>query len=132
MRLHGECHVVEDGEIREQRCDLERAGKTELAAAIGRQRGDVVTAESDAAGVRSELARELADQCALARTIWSDDGMKLAGGDKERNVVGRYDAAEAFAHVLDMQQSLSPDLHPPAHRRFRPVRTPPRAERPDP
>ena len=33
MRLHGECHVVEDGEIREQRCDLERAGKTELAAA---------------------------------------------------------------------------------------------------
>ena len=33
MRLHGERHVVEDGEIREQRSDLERAGEAELAAA---------------------------------------------------------------------------------------------------
>src|SRR5436190_13001079 len=87
MCLHGERHIVEDGEIREQRGDLERAGEAELAAPIGGQRGDVVAAEMDAADVGREFARQLADQRALARAVWPDDGMKLAGRYQERNVV---------------------------------------------
>ena len=132
MRLHGERHIVEDGEIREQRGDLERAGEAELAAPIGRQRGDVVAVEMDAAGVGRELARELADQRALARAVRPDDGVQLAGGHNERNVIGRDDAAEAFAQVFDAQQSISHDAHPEAHRRFRRVRTARRAGRSDP
>jgi hypothetical protein len=46
MRLHRERDIVENGEVGEQRGDLERAGKAELAAAIGRQGGDVVSAET--------------------------------------------------------------------------------------
>ena len=37
VRLHGERHVVERGEVEKQRGDLERAREPELAAAIGRQ-----------------------------------------------------------------------------------------------
>ena len=37
MRLHRERHVVERGEVAEERGDLERAREPELAAALGRQ-----------------------------------------------------------------------------------------------
>src|SRR3954469_5125998 len=51
MRLQRERLIVEDGKIREQRGDLERAGEAELAAAIGGQRGDIVASEMYAAYV---------------------------------------------------------------------------------
>src|SRR6516165_12541062 len=78
MGLHGERHVVEDGEIEEQRGDLERAGEAELAAAVGRQGGHVAAFETDAPGIGGDLAGELADQRGLAGAVRADDGVKLA------------------------------------------------------
>src|SRR6516162_1997269 len=78
MGLHGERHVVEDGEIEEQRGDLERAGKTELAAAVGRQGRHVAAFETDASGIGGDLAGELADEGGLAGAVRPDDGVKLA------------------------------------------------------
>src|SRR6476661_3135211 len=131
MCLHGKRNIVEDGKIRKQRGDLERAGEAELAAPIGGQRGDVVAAEMDAADVGRELSGQLADQRALARAVRPDDGMKLAGGYQERNIVRRDDTAEAFAQVLDMQQGLSHGVRPKACRRSHRVRTTRRAGRSD-
>jgi hypothetical protein len=37
MGLHRQRHIVERGEIRKQRCDLERARETERAAIMARQ-----------------------------------------------------------------------------------------------
>ena len=107
MRLHGERHVVERGEIGKQRGDLERAGEPEPAAAIGRQRGDVAAAEANAAGVGRELADELADQRGLAGAVRPDDGVQLALRHVERDGIGGDHAAEAFAQALDLQERVS-------------------------
>ena len=123
MRLHRERDVVERGEIEEQRGDLERAREPELAAAVGRQRGDVVAVETDAAGVGRDLAGELADQRGLAGAVRADDGVQLARRHVERDVVGGDDAAEALAQAVDLQQRLSHGAPSPAGRRCRRART---------
>ena len=78
MGLYRQGDVVERGEIEEQRGELERAGKTELAAAKDRQSRDVAAFETDASGVGSDLAGELPDQRGLARAVRSDDRVQLA------------------------------------------------------
>src|SRR6478736_6310786 len=78
MRLHRQRDIIERGEMRKQRRDLERARKSHQAAAVHRQRGDVAAAEMDAAGIRRDLAGELADQRGLAGAVRPDDGVQLA------------------------------------------------------
>ena len=50
MGLHGERDIVERGEIRQQRGDLERAREPEPRALVGGQAGDVAAGETDRAG----------------------------------------------------------------------------------
>ena len=116
VRLHRERHVVERGEIVEQRGDLERAREPELAAPVDRQRGDVVAGEADAAGVRRDLAGELADQRGLAGAVRADDGVQLARRHRERDAVGGDHAAEALGQSVDLQQCVSHGADAPASR----------------
>src|SRR5581483_7227182 len=78
MRLHRQRHVVERGKVEEQRSELERAGKPAPAALMHRQARDVGALEYGAAGIGTELARELADQRGLAGAVGADDGKQLA------------------------------------------------------
>ena len=95
------------GEVRKQRRDLERAREPEQAAVIDRQRGDVLSVEHDAAGVRDDLAGELADQRGLAGAVRADDGLQLARHHVERDIVGGDHAAEALGQALDLEQRVS-------------------------
>ena len=123
MRLHGERDVLERGEIRKQRRDLERARQAELAAALHRQRGDVVAAELDAPGVGRDLAGELADQRGLAGAVRADDRRAARRrATSSAIVVGGDDAAEALGQALDPRAARQPRRDP----RSRPS-MPPRA-----
>jgi len=107
MGLRRQRDIVERGEIRQQRGDLERARQSERAAAIGRHMGDVLTRKADGAGVRQQLSGQLADQRGLAGAVRSDDGVHLSAGNIERDVVGRYDAAEPPDQIFDPKQGIS-------------------------
>ena len=72
-----------------------------------RQRGNVPPVEMDAAGVRHDLAGELADQRGLAGAVRPDDGVQLALRDIERDIVGGDHAAEALGQALDREQRVS-------------------------
>ena len=85
MGLHGERDVVLSA-VKSRNSDViwnERASPSG-AAPPGRQGGDVAAGKDDAAGVRGDLAGELADQRGLAGTVRADDGVQLAGGHVER------------------------------------------------
>ena len=115
MGLDGESDVVQRREVEEQRGDLERAGEPERAAPPGRQGRDVPAGEDDAAGVRGDLAGELADQRGLAGAVRADDGVQLAGGTSSDDVVGGDDAAEALGQAVDLQQRLRHGAQPRQH-----------------
>src|SRR4029434_2287817 len=98
MGLYRESEVVEGGAVAEQRGDLERAGKAELAAAKDRQGGDVVAFETDASGIGDDFAGEFAEQRGLGRAVRSDDRVQLALRNGKRNRIGGDHAPEALAH----------------------------------
>src|SRR5262249_1787221 len=106
MRLDGEGYVVERREIEKQRGDLERAREAERAAPMGRQRRDVEVGETNRAGIRRHLARELADQRGLAGTIGADQGMELALTYLQREAVRGDDALEALGQSFNLQQRI--------------------------
>src|SRR5260370_37325919 len=107
VSLHGERDVVERGEIGKQRGDLEGAREPERAAAIGRQHGDVEARKADAALVRRDLACELADKRGLAGAVGTDNGMQLALGHIELDLVRGHNALEPFGQSLDVKQRVS-------------------------
>ncbi len=107
MRLHGERHIVERGEIGKQRGDLERAREPEPAAALDAEMRDVGSVEADAAILRRNLAGQESDQRGLAGAVRADHGVKFAARNFERNGVGRHHAAKALGQALDLQQRLS-------------------------
>ncbi|MFK4512170.1 hypothetical protein ABIF81_007348 [Bradyrhizobium daqingense] len=107
MRLRRQRDIVGGGEIEQQRGDLERTCQAQRTATIGWQIGDVAPGQRDAAGMRLEMPGELADQRGLAGAVRADDGMQLAAGDVERDVVGGDDAAEAAHQLLDAEQGFS-------------------------
>src|ERR1700675_3577657 len=104
MRLYRERDIVERGEIAEQRGDLERARQPEVAAAIGRQRGDVAAVEPDGTALRDDFAGQQTDQRGLAGAVRADDGVEFAARNVERDGVGGDNAAEALGQLFDLQQ----------------------------
>jgi hypothetical protein len=116
VRLHRQRHVVERGEIVEQRGDLERARQPERAAAVNRQRRDVRAGEADAAGVGRDLAGQLADQRGLAGPIWADDGVQLSRWQQQGDAIGGDNAAEALGQAVDLEKRVSHGAGAPAIR----------------
>src|SRR6185437_7143426 len=96
---------------------------------VHRQRGDIAAAEADGAGIRRQLSGKLCDQRGLASTVRADYGVQLAGHDRQRQVVGRDDAAEAFGQPLDVQQRFAHErtFLPPRPRLLSSPSMPPRA-----
>src|SRR6185437_2210514 len=104
LRLCGECDVIDRAQVEEQRRDLERARKPELAAPVHRQCGDVVLGKADAAGIRRHLPAELRDQRGLAGAIGAYHCVQFARSDIEVEIVAGDDAAEALGQPLDFQE----------------------------
>src|SRR5262249_979824 len=126
VRLHRERDVVEGGEGRERRGDLERAAQADRGAPINGQRRDVAAREPDATLVGRDFAGELADQRGLTRPVRADDSVQLARGNRKRDLVRGDNAAEALGQALDCEQRISHGaLLPGAHSCHRAQTAPP-------
>ena len=84
----------------------ERASPSRLRSCTGSAVMSLAV-EMDAAGVRRDLAGELADQRGLAGAVRPDDGVQLAARDVEPHVVGGDHAAEALGQAVDLEQRVS-------------------------
>ena len=114
--LDGERHVVERAELAQHRGDLERTAEPQPHARIGRQMGDVAAGKADRAGVRGEIAGELADQGGLAGAVGPDQRVDLARPHVDGDVVGREQTAETLDQAVGGQQRLRHDASPAARR----------------
>jgi len=77
-QLHGDSHVLQHGELREDAGDLEGARDAAPAARGGGERGDVATTKEDAPrGGREETGDEVKQRC-LARAVRPDDRADLS------------------------------------------------------
>ena len=58
----------------------------------------------DFAGILTDFARQLTDECRFPRAVRADERMNLAGPHVERDVVRGEQAAEPFAQAADVEQ----------------------------
>ena len=58
-----------------------------LAAHMGRQEGNVLPIQHNAAGVRPEAARNGPEQCGLTRAVGTNNGGKISGGQMKAQIV---------------------------------------------
>ena len=71
---------------------------------VGRRpSGHIDAVEQDAAGVGLQRARDQIEKRALAGPVGADHRGQRTIGKIQRDVVGRLDAAERFAEVLDFE-----------------------------
>ncbi len=73
---------------------LERARQPQAAAPLGRQAGDVLAGEDDAASVGRDGAGGDAEQRGLARAVGPDDAERFALGEREVDAVGHHHGPE--------------------------------------
>ena len=100
----GQGDGLERGHGGEKLVDLEGAYEAELDAAVTRGGGDVVAAEHDLAGGRGQDASQEIDQRGLAGTVRSDQRLAGAGLEREGDVVGHMQGAEAAVQAADLQR----------------------------
>ena len=112
MRLYRQSHVIERGEIQEQRCDLERACESQCATLIDGQVGDIAAVEMHAAGVRRNFAAQLPDQRGLAGTVRTNDRVQFAARDIQHDAVGGQQAAEALGQPINVENANQPRRRP--------------------
>ena len=106
----------------EQLVDLEGAGDAAPHPLVRLERGDVVAFEQDAPGGRAQHAGEEVDHGGLAGAVRADQGMAGALLDRERDAVGRGDAAEMLVEAagLEHDRHVTRPLQQRLARRSRP------------
>src|SRR3990172_5355958 len=106
-RLHRQRQVVEHAEAPEDAGDLEAARQSRRHAGKLRYCSYIFILKKSLAGIRNQTAANLADQRGLAGAVGPDQGMHLAFGHLEADVVGGHHAAEALADALKAQHFSS-------------------------
>src|SRR5689334_7187741 len=96
----GDEHVVEHAQVAVDLRDLERARDAEPRDRARRERGDVASVEGDAAGVGLEIAGDHVDEGRLAGAVAADQADALADVDRDGEVGGGDDRAEALVESL--------------------------------
>ena len=92
--LQRDPHIVEHGEVRKDRGDLERTHQAH-ARHLGRRRGgDVLAEKFDPAGARRQELGEQVEDRGLAGAVRPDQRLDLAGIDVEVDAVDGDEAAE--------------------------------------
>ena len=77
--------ILQHGEIRQDRGDLETSAQSHARPGRGIHRGHVTPEKPDRPGIGFQRARDLRDQCGLPGTVRADQGMDFAGTQVERN-----------------------------------------------
>ena len=103
VRLHGQCDVLKHTELGEHRSDLVRAGQAAQGPLCGQQGSDVMSVKLDSTTVGCDFAAQLSNQGGLAGTIGADDGVQLAGCQRQRELVRGQQAAIALSQLPDLQ-----------------------------
>src|SRR5581483_4188567 len=84
--------ILADRQLGEDFGDLEGAGDAERDALVGRKPRDLLAVEENRAVRRREKPADEVEEGCLAGAVGADHGAKLAGLDRERNVVDRDEA----------------------------------------
>ena len=96
-------HVVERGELGEQRHLLEGAGDAVAGAVVAREVGHVAPAQPHLATRGRERPRDDVEQRALARAVGPDEADQLALADGEAHVVERGEPAELLGDPVHLE-----------------------------
>ena len=94
VRLQGHLDVLEHGQRREGRGDLEGAAHSSAPDRVGREPGETLALEAHLARVRPELARQHVEQGGLAGAVGTDEGTDLAARHDQVHRGHGLDAAE--------------------------------------
>src|SRR3990167_5971391 len=100
LRGQGDQHVVEHRHALEEPDVLETPGQAEPHRPPRRQSGDVLALEGDGPGLGGEEPCEEVEDGGLASAVGSDQGRDLAPWQRQAQLVGRLDAAEALPEPL--------------------------------
>ena len=98
--LHGQAHVLQHREAREQVGELERAAQPGAGALGRREARQVAPIERDLPGARLELAGDQVEVGGLAGAVGADDGGERARLEGAGHGIHRHVAAEADREVL--------------------------------
>src|SRR6476646_8533772 len=99
-RLHSQGHILQRGESRKHRSDLEGSGDAQLCPLVDGQCGDVNAVESDGPRGWREKPGNLVYQRGFAGTVRSDDRVQFAGPDVEGHAIGHDKTAEVLVQVI--------------------------------
>src|SRR5579883_1120232 len=96
--------VVDEIEAYERPRQLKAARQTETGALMRRQAVEGLAGESHRSLLIAQSATNAIDECALARSVRTDQTQALAGRDRERDILQRNKSAEALAEVLYLEK----------------------------
>ena len=105
--LNGQRHVVERREAEEDVGDLVRTCHAQPHALMHGQPGDLPPGEMDAAGIRLQGTGNVVDEGSLASPVGADQGMHLAGGDGEIDILQGVYGGETARQAADFEQGFS-------------------------
>ena len=107
LALQRDPHVLEHGQMREHRRDLERAHQPEPRHVGRRQRRDVAALVDDAAAGRAQELGQQVEAGGLAGAVRSDQRMNGAAGNAQVHPVDRDEAGEFLGEVLGTRMKSS-------------------------
>src|SRR5215475_8169760 len=96
-------HIVQRGELGEQRHLLEGAGDAAVGALVAREVGHVAPAQQHLAGRGRERPRDDVEQRALARAVGPDEADQLTFADGEGDLVERGEPAELLGDAVHLE-----------------------------
>ena len=99
----GDHEILEHRHAAERLRHLERARQPHAAAVLGFHAGDVVAFEHHAAAVGRDRAGDDAEQRGLAGAVRPDDAERLAAQEREVDIVGDDDGAEALGDFFERE-----------------------------
>ena len=97
LRLYCHADVLEHGQVREDREDLERASHAEAGTDMHRDPRDVNAIEHDASVAGLQCAGQHVEERGLAGAIRPDDAVKHAAADLEVDALRHHQATEILA-----------------------------------
>src|SRR5882724_6973875 len=123
LTLQRDPHILERGQMRKYRRNLERAHQAEACHIGWRQRRNILALVQDLTRRRlQELGQEV-EACRLAGAVWTDQRMDAATADPKANVANGKETREFLGQSVGFENELiSQSNSPISHRRDAPSR----------
>jgi hypothetical protein len=106
LALQRNAHVLEHGEVRKRRGNLERADHPHARDRRGRRAGDLPLVEDDLARGRRQEVRQQIEAGRLAGAVGADQRMDRAAADLEIDAVDRDESLELLGEPARLQDDV--------------------------